>query len=648
MRGRRPRPWADMKLLPVASLLLSTGAVLAQYGERPDLVGSGSPAVDASGRSVKNPRVRAIHTRNPALPGGTAYLFDQDPYLAYMLGRNVNLREFRSRDGVFDDKVSGLAGPMPDGTTAKITKNNHTSCAGCHNLPNGNPGGGPNFHKDSGFGRNTPHYYGAGIMEMLAIQIRQELLLLLDTNGDGWVSAIEAQTSPARLQVPTGAPNGSTTPTMVDYGSARLSRGAIGSPALNNIFRVWYVDAGGKPVPGAQNVDGVTTFGFNFEMMVWGAGQGLGRSALNPTNRVFLWDPFVAHSGLESYDPSTTDDPDGDGVSVPTLAGAIQFPVTHRPNDPGVNLDPAGFSRDDPDGDGHLNEISEGDLDLGEWFMLNAPRPAFAGTPQEYKRGVALLEGMGCAECHQPDWEIHAKAGAFAGDRRFFDLDVQWNRGAERLEGRVQPLYAKVGNSYVRDHDAFFVEGLFTDFRQHDMGDGFAEIDFGGVRNTTWRTAPLWGVGSGFPWGHDGRSMTIEDAVRRHGGAAQSSQQNFVHAPKGDQHVLLDFLSKLVLYDIETLPTDMDGDGAISNDFTVAGVGTGVERFNPEWLFRTPVQIQGMVRNRFGQQVRSFAAVNLAQAYGLTLPLRVDTDLDGWPDAWDAAPGVPGYRDGVN
>ena len=27
--------------------------------------------------------------------------------------------------------------------------------------------------------------------------------------------------------------------------------------------------------------------------------------------------------------------------------------------------------------------------------------------------------------------------------------------------------------------------------------------------DTIWRTPPLWGVGSGFPWGHDGASLTL-------------------------------------------------------------------------------------------------------------------------------------------
>ena len=86
-------------------------------------------------------------------------------------------------------------------------------------------------------------------------------------------------------------------------------------------------------------------------------------------------------------------------------------------------------------------------------------------------------------------------------------------------------------------------------------------------------------------------------------------------------------------------------------ELTVAGEDTGVERFNAEWLFNTPVQIQGMVTtsNESGPvDIRSDAAVNLYEAYGLGLPYRIDSDLDGWADVWDNAPNVTGYKDGVN
>ena len=624
-------------------LVVSAASAAAQYAERPDLLGSGSPAVDASGRSIKSQRIRAVHARTSQLPGTTGWLIRRDPYLAYQLGRNLNYREFRDRDGIFSDLVSQLGGPMPDPAVAKITANNQVSCLGCHNVPSGNPGGGPNFAKDSGMGRNTPHYYGAGIVEMLALQIRAELLDELDEDESGWVSAAEAMNADPELEA--RAIGGQR----IDFGDPRLSGGSTGSPSLNNVLTVWYVDANGHPVPGAVGVDNQTTFGYSFHVTVWGWGQGAGRSALNPTNRAFLWDPFKAHSGLEACDPSSVVDPDGDGVTEPTLSGAIQFPVTHLPPDGGSAMNALGFSEDDPDGDGYLNEISEGDLDLGEWFMLNAPRPAFAGVPKLRQRGEAHMEALGCTECHVPDWEIQAADDLFAGDRRVFDLDVTWNQRAGRLEGSLVDLGQTLASGDVVPRgDEFVVRGLYSDLRHHDMGPDLEEVGYDGVRNSLWRTPPLWGVGSGFPWGHDGACLTLHEVIVRHGGEAAASRDAFVNAPIAEQRELLEFLEALVLYDLETLPTDMDGDGQIAQDFVVAGVSTGEERFNPEWLFRVPVRIQGWAPSVDGTPVMSCAALNRTAAYGEDLPARVDTDQDGWPDVMDAAPTQRGYRDGVN
>jgi len=643
--------------LAVTALLVAIAAPVssAQYAERPNLVGSGRKAVDVSGRSVKNQRVRAVHSDDHSLPGTSAWFIRRDPFLAYQLGRNLNFREFRERDGVFDATVSGLAGPMPDGTTAKITANNQTSCVACHNIPEGNPGGGANFSKDSGLGRNTPHYYGAGIVEMLAIQIRTEILLQADTDRSGWISAAEASSAGDALVEPTpGA-------TPINFGDCALDGGTTGSPSFNNIIRVWYVDAAGRHVPGATKVDGVTTFGYNFELVIWGWGQGqttrtrptetdpttVGRAALNPTNRAFLWDPYKTHGGLDSHDPSTTNDPDGDGVSEPTVSGAIQFPVTHRPSDRGIDLDELGFSRDDPDGDGHLTEISEGDLDLAEWFMLNAPRPAFRGTAEEWEQGVALMDSMRCTKCHVVDWEIKARDRDFTGDRRVFDLDLTWSSERERWEGELVRLYREVGHQFRPNYGAFRVRGLFSDLVHHNMGERFAETDFSGHVNRVWRTPPLWGVGSGFPWGHDGHSLTLEDVIHRHGGEGTVSRNLWSAASEADRRTVLDFLRDLQLYDIENTPADIDGDGTISEHFMVQGQDTGVERFNAEWLFNIPVRIQGLVAVRSGDVVTSFAATNIDQAYGQNLEYRRDRDSDGWPDVWDHAPDQTGYKDGV-
>jgi len=638
-----------VSLAVLIAFLMTSPLLIGQYAERSSLCGSGEPDIDASGRSVKNPRVRAIHSDDGNDTGSSAYFIRRDPYLAYQLGRNLNYREFRTRDGIFDRSIAGFGGPMVDPTCAKITTNNQTSCLGCHNLPPGNPGGGTNFAKDSGFGRNAPHYYGAGLMEMLGIQIRAEIMAQLDTDGDGWISVAESSAGPDPVVVYPGAAEAP-----IDFGNPGLTGGTTGIPRFNHIIRVWYGgDVGGtiQVVPGATEIDGNLTTHYNFAVVIWGWGQRVPPSALNPTNRAFIWDPIKVHSGLESYDPSTTDDPDGDGVSLPTLAGAIQFPATHRAPDEGNVLHPFGFSQDDPDGDGYLTEISEGDLDLGEWFMLNAPKPSFAGTRKQFGQGIQLMRKTGCAECHVTDWRIRKQDTIFEGDRRSFDFDVTWNEQAERLEGRLIELCDKIGQDYIPRREDYLVEGLFTDFRHHYMGEGFFEKAYDGHINAEWRTAPLWGVGSSFPWGHDGQSLTLKHVILRHGGEAEVSRERFESLDVKKQNQIITFLRALQLYDIESPPADIDGDDLISDHYHVAGVDTGIERFNAEWLFEIPVKIQGKTPSStpFGPiEVNSFAATNLEDAYGLLLPFRIDSDLDGWPDAWDVAPLMPGYKDGLN
>ena len=596
--------------------------------------------MDISGRSIKNKRIRTIHDPSPTGAGGSGAFIVRDPFLAYQLGRNLNFREFRTRDGVLSS-IGDLAGLMPDGTTASITARNQLSCSGCHNLPQGNAGGGVSFHKDSGLSRNTPHYYGAGLIEMIALQVRAEILSTCDTNDDGWIDVAEATSAPA-ISIETH-PGGPT----VDFGSLALSNGITGVPNLNNIFSVWFVDSSGRPVDGATEIDGMATVGFNFHMSVWGWGQGLGRSALNPTNRAFYWDPANAHSGMQAFDPSTDNDPDGDGVSEATIAGAVQFPATHVAPDRGLCMDALGFSHDDPDGDTYLNEISEGDLDLAEWYMLNLPRPAFAGSRQSFNRGVELMDNMKCTDCHQVRWDIKSQDSTYEGDRRLFDFNVTWNMLTRRLEGELTPLFTKSGMDYVPNRRGSMVLGIFSDFKHHDMGAGFQEIGFGGSVNTLWRTPFLWGVGSGFPWGHDGQSLTLENVILRHDGEGTASRIAYESAPPKDRMKLINFLEKLVLYDVESLPADINGDGTISSNFMVAGMDTGLERLNAEWLFQTPLKIQGRVTVN-GNVLTSFAGTNIDQAYQQLTHCRVDSDNDGWPDVWDAAPRVTGYRDGVN
>src|SRR5947209_7184913 len=147
---------------------------------------------DLSGLSIKIPRIRVVHTVNAALEGGSMYLQQVDPWLGYQWGRSLTQREFRERDGVYGDagKIDGAL--LSDGATKMMSRGHVNSCAVCHNIPYRDGGAGATIAKNGGGGRNTPHMFGAGLVEMLGAEIRLQALAIADTNRDGWISPAEA------------------------------------------------------------------------------------------------------------------------------------------------------------------------------------------------------------------------------------------------------------------------------------------------------------------------------------------------------------------------------------------------------------------------------------------------------------------------
>jgi hypothetical protein len=143
-------------------------------------------------------------------------------------------------------------------------------------------------------------------------------------------------------------------------------------------------------------------------------------------------------------------------------------------------------------------------------------------------------------------------------------------------------------------------------------------------------------VGSTAPYGHDGASLDLDDVIRRHGGEAEASAKAYGKLSPDDRLAMLEFLRGLVLYSVDDLACDVDGDGKIAEHFIVAGQDTGVERLNPEWLFKVPGKIEGEVTNPQGARVQSFALMNADQAYGTQLKYLKDTKQKGFPDVLTA------------
>jgi len=82
-----------------------------------------------------------------------------------------------------------------------------------------------------------------------------------------------------------------------------------------------------------------------------------------------------------------------------------------------------------------------------------------------------------------------------------------------------------------------------------------------------------------------------------------ASRQAYQALGEVGQRQLVAFLQHLVLYQTDQLPCDMDGDGKIAEHFIVQKMDTGLELFNPEWLFRVPGKIEGKTTNVRGDRI---------------------------------------------
>lgn len=99
---------------------------------------------------------------------------------------------------------------------------------------------------------------------------------------------------------------------------------------------------------------------------------------------------------------------------------------------------------------------------------------------------------------------------------------------------------------------------LYSDLKTHKMGvdlaESFAQDTDGGKNYPTpgdeVLTRPLWGVADTAPWLHDGRALTLTEAIQMHAGEgseANDSVEKFNALSSSDQKALITFLSSLRL-----------------------------------------------------------------------------------------------------
>ena len=153
-----------------------------------------------------------------------------------------------------------------------------------------------------------------------------------------------------------------------------------------------------------------------------------------------------------------------------------------------------------------------------------APAPAsddddigISASPEERISGKFLFRSTGCINCHT-DEITTAPEGTV-------------------INGGTFTVPAALGEKIIHP---------FGDFMLHDVGTGDGIVQAGGqeTRNLI-RTAPLWGLRTRTRLMHDGKNLTIQDAILRHTNEAEPVIQSYRSLTAGEKNQLLAFLLSL-------------------------------------------------------------------------------------------------------
>jgi CxxC motif-containing protein (DUF1111 family) len=180
------------------------------------------------------------------------------------------------------------------------------------------------------------------------------------------------------------------------------------------------------------------------------------------------------------------------------------------------------------------------DLDHFARFIRATKVPArdaqLAATP-EAQRGSQLFAKIGCATCHVASLTTapagsKVDGGAFTippalGDKTFYPYSDFLLHNIGTGDGIVVPMQEHYGPKIY--------QAKWKNFSVEEYHSARYKI----------RTAPLWGLRLRSRLMHDGETVTLRDAILRHGGEASEVTRRFGKLKPKDQEALLQFLRSL-------------------------------------------------------------------------------------------------------
>jgi hypothetical protein len=210
--------------------------------------------------------------------------------------------------------------------------------------------------------------------------------------------------------------------------------------------------------------------------------------------------------------------------------GATQFHLGMQPEEVvGHNVD--------ADGDGTVNELLDGEMSALEIF-LTTQDTTFEQRGPGVEAGRSLFNFVGCASCHVPELDTDSAVLKYSFPEDPINPDANVFYQVDLRKGQTKFPPARGGGIRVQ---------AFSDLKRHDMGPVLAETFFKQTpkQNSEFITAKLWGVADSGPYLHDGRALTLREAIELHGGEAQAARDKFVSLNNLQKDLILRFLNSL-------------------------------------------------------------------------------------------------------
>ena len=196
------------------------------------------------------------------------------------------------------------------------------------------------------------------------------------------------------------------------------------------------------------------------------------------------------------------------------------------------------FGPGDPDGDGIEDELTTGEMSALHIFLTTSERPFQQDlATNQQQRGERIFNRIGCSGCHVPTINTDGSVLEYrvgGGGVVDFDQDPYFSVD---LASDVAP-----GAQFATNADGGIQVPIFSDYKRHNMGDRLAESfhaletpdcdnEVAGteITNCNFITMKLWGLADTAPYLHDGRALTIFEAIAFHGGEAQRPRDRFLN-----------------------------------------------------------------------------------------------------------------------